>query len=99
MGPVGQRYAEGAVCAGHWIEDRRRWFHEPRKPLSANPGHHIRIGWLGWALGGFTYSDRPGAAPYAPGVAQLLEMRYTRAPRALGVGLGCQRGWGGLSEH
>jgi hypothetical protein len=49
--PAGQQNAEGAGRAGHWIADRRLWFHEPREQLSANPGHKIRTGRLGWAPG------------------------------------------------
>jgi hypothetical protein len=72
VGPMGQRYVEGAGRAGHWIADRWLWFHEP---LFVNLCRQIRTGWLGWAPGGFTLSGRPGAVPYAPVVVQVSEMR------------------------
>jgi hypothetical protein len=48
VGPTGQRYAEGVGRAGHWIADRRRWFHEPRKLLSVNLGRQIKTRRLRW---------------------------------------------------
>jgi hypothetical protein len=95
---MGQRCAEGAGRAGHWIADQRLWFHELREPLSMNPSRQIRTWRLEWAPGGFTFSGRPGAAPNADSATQTPEARQTGAPRALGIGLDSQRGWGGLSE-
>ena len=52
MGPTRQRYVEGAGRAGHWIVDRRRWFHEPREQLFVNLGRQIKIGRLRWGARG-----------------------------------------------
>jgi hypothetical protein len=43
---------------------------------------------------GSVSSGQPGAALSAD-----TEMRQTGASRALGVGLGSRRGWGGLDKH
>jgi hypothetical protein len=45
-------------------------------------------------VGGFAFSGQLGVARSADTAAPSLEARQTRAPRALGVGLGSQIGWG-----
>ena len=77
MGPVGQRYADGVGHAGHWITDQRRWFHESRKPLSANPGCQIKTGWLELGMRGLVSSGQLGAALSTNTAAQSPEVRQT----------------------
>jgi hypothetical protein len=45
-------------------------------------------------VGGFAFSGQLGVARSVDMAAPSPEARQTRAPRALGVGLGSQIGWG-----
>jgi hypothetical protein len=48
---------------------------------------------------GLVSSGHPGATLSVDTAAQSSEARQTGVSRALGVGLGSRRGWGGLDKH
>ena len=96
---MGQQYEEDTGRVGHWIVDRWLWFHKPREPLSMTSGRQIKTGRFGFGTRGLVSSGQLGVALSADTAAQSPEARQTGASRTLGVGLGSQRGWGGLGKH
>jgi hypothetical protein len=60
-----------------------------RKSRLSDQNRMVRMG-----VGGFAFSGQLGVARSVDMAAPSPEARQTRAPRALGVGLGSQIGWG-----
>jgi hypothetical protein len=93
-----------AVCRGRWARwplDRRSTAVVPRTTRTAiresgpsDQNRAVRMGARGLYL---LRPDRCSAIRARGGAAARDEVDW--APRALGVVMGCQRGWGGLGEH